>query len=68
MRRPAPPVLVIGGKERREIQRINRVQHEPGEVVLRQSVPQARRQQQLLLPITRNEVLRHPEIVLTPDE
>jgi hypothetical protein len=31
----------------------------------RQPLAQARRQQQLLIAITREEVLRHPEIVLT---
>jgi hypothetical protein len=37
-------------------------------VVLRQPLPQARRQQQLLLAIARNEVLRHPGIVLNPPD
>jgi hypothetical protein len=35
---------------------------------LRQPLAQARRQQQLLLAITRQEVLRHPDIVLTPPD
>jgi hypothetical protein len=37
-------------------------------VVLRQPLTQAERQQQLLLTITRDEVLRHPEMVLTASD
>jgi len=68
MRRPPVPVDAIGSKERRQIERIDRVQDEPGEVILREPLAQARRQQQLLLAITRDEVLRHPDIVLTPPD
>ena len=38
----------------------------PGEVILRLPLPQARRQQQLLLAITRQEVLRHHQRLLNP--
>ena len=61
VRRPAPPVVAIAGQERRQIHRLDGVEHEPREVILRQPLAQTRRQQQLLLAITRDEVLRHPE-------
>ena len=54
----------LGGKERGQIELADRVDHEPREVVLGQPLAQARRQQQLLLAITREEVLRHTGIVL----
>jgi hypothetical protein len=60
MRRPAMPVGAIGRIERPEIHRLDNVEHEPREVILGQPLAQARRQQQLLLAITRDEVLRHP--------
>ena len=62
------PVGAIGSKERGQIQLADRVDHKPGEVILGQPLAQARRQQQLLLAITRQEVLRHPDIVLTPPD
>ena len=54
----------LGGKERGQIELADRVDHEPREVILGQPLAQARRQQQLLLAITRQEVLRHTGIVL----
>jgi hypothetical protein len=63
VRRRAPPVAPIGGVERLEIQRRHRVEHEPGKMILWQPLAQARRQQQVLLAITRNEVLGHARIV-----
>jgi len=65
MRRPAMTVVSIAGIERPEIQLSHRGQDKPREVILRQPLTQARRQQQLLLTITTQEVLRHPEMVLT---
>jgi hypothetical protein len=64
------PVTVgaIGGVERGQIERRDRVDDKPRQVILRQPLAQAGRQQQLLLAITRQEVLRHARIVLTaPD-
>jgi hypothetical protein len=65
VRRPTPPVLAIAGQERPQIHRVDGIKHEPRQVILRQPLAQARRQQQLLLAITRDEVLCHPEIVLS---
>ena len=62
------PVDPIGRVERAQIERRDGVDHEPRQMPLRQPLAQARRQQQLLLAITRDEVLRHPGMVLTaPD-
>src|SRR5215207_2307568 len=46
----------------------DRLNNEPRQMILGQPLPQARRKQQLLITITRNEVLAHAEIVQTrPD-
>jgi hypothetical protein len=58
-------IATVGGVERRQTDLLNRVEHEPRQVPGRQTNLQARRQQQRLLAITRKEVLRHPEGVLT---
>ena len=68
VRRATPAVVAIAGQERRQIHRLDSVQDKPREVILRQPLPQTRRQQQLLLAITRDEVLRHPDMVLTPPD
>jgi hypothetical protein len=68
VRRSAMAIVAVTRTERPEIQLANRVEHKPCEVILRQPLTQARRQQQLLLTITRDEVLRHPEIVLNPPD
>ena len=68
MRRPAMTVGAIARIERGQIHLLNSVEHEPRQVLLRQPLPQARRQQQLLLTITRDEVLRHRRIVLNPPD
>jgi hypothetical protein len=52
--------MAIGGQEIRQIHRVDSVDHEPREVILGQPLPQTRQQQQLLLAIARDEVLRHP--------
>ena len=68
MRRAAVAVPTVSGVERRQIHAGDRVEHEPREVILGQPVAQRRRHQQHLIPITRQEVLRHPGIVLiAPD-
>jgi hypothetical protein len=59
VRRPAMAVLAVGAIERRQVKLRDRLQHKPREVILRQPLTQARRQQQLLLTIARDEVLRH---------
>jgi hypothetical protein len=55
----------IAGIKRAQIQRVDGLNDKPREMALRQPLAQARRQQQLLLAITRDEVLRHHEMVLT---
>jgi hypothetical protein len=68
MRRPPVPVDPIGGIELAQIERRDRVDDEPREMPFRQPLVKARRQQQFLIAITRDEVLRHPGMVLTaPD-
>jgi hypothetical protein len=64
VRRPPMPVRPISREKRGQIELRHRVNHKPREVILRQPLTQARRQQQLLLAITRQEVLRHAGIVL----
>src|SRR5512132_2596029 len=61
-------VLPVDGIQLSQIHLLHRVEHEPGEVVLRQPLPQARRQQQLLLTITRVEVLSHRATVSSPPD
>jgi hypothetical protein len=68
MRRATPPVVAIGRVERRQIDLADRVEHEPREVVIRQPLTQTRRQQQLLLAITPDEVPRHHQMVLNPPD
>ena len=63
--RAAPAVLAISRIKRRQVHLGDRLQHKPREVILGQPLPQARREQQLLIAITRQEVLRHPRRVLT---
>jgi hypothetical protein len=61
-------VLAIGGIERRRIHHRHSVDDEPRQVVLRQPLPNVGRQQERLLTIARQEVLRHARIVLNaPD-
>ena len=48
--------------------RVDGVEDEPREMVLGQPLAQARRQQQLLLAIAPDEVLRHPDMVFSPPD
>src|SRR5580704_11660214 len=59
VRRTTVPVSPISTIEPGEIKRLDSVQHEPRDMVLIQPIPQARRQQQLQLPITQQKVLSH---------
>jgi hypothetical protein len=61
--RSAVAVLAIGGVERRGIHHADGVDDEPGQVVLGQPLPNVRRQQERLLAIARQEVLRHSDIL-----
>jgi hypothetical protein len=51
--------------EPRGVHHTDRVDHKPREVILRQPLPDVRWQQERLLAITRDEVLRYAGIVLT---
>jgi hypothetical protein len=62
------PVGAIGRVERRRVDHPDDVDDKPREVILRQPVPDIRRHQERLLTITRDEVLRHPGIVLNPPD
>jgi hypothetical protein len=64
MRRATMPVRAIVGVKRRQIHRLDRSDHKPREVILRQPLIQTRRQQKRLLAIAPQEVLRHDRIAL----
>jgi hypothetical protein len=68
VRRATPPVIAIRRVKRRQVHLRDGVEHEPHQVLLRQPLAQARRQQQLLLAITLDEVLRHQRMVLNPPD
>jgi hypothetical protein len=69
MRRTAVPVPAVSRVKRRQIHLRHGVDQKPRKLPLRQPLAQTRRQQQLLLTVTPNEVLGHAEIVLTtPDD
>src|SRR5713226_8461423 len=68
MRRTPMTIGTIGTKERRDIHLVNGRKDEPRKVIFRQPLPQVRRQQQLLIPITSNEVLGHADILLNPPD
>ena len=69
IRRPAMPIRSIHAKEPVQVDLIDDVDHEPGQVILRQPVRHVRRHQELLRPIRRHEVVRHRRIMRprTPD-
>jgi hypothetical protein len=58
-RGPTPAVLTIGAVEAAQIDLVDRIEHKPGQVILRQPLAQTRRKQKLLVAITRKEVLSH---------
>jgi hypothetical protein len=64
VRRAAPTVQPKRAEERGQIQLPDRIDHKPRQVIVGQPLAQARRQQQLLLAVTRQKVLRHAQIVL----
>jgi hypothetical protein len=68
VRRPALPVGAVIAIKRRQIHRLDRRDHEPREVILRQPLIQTRRQQERLLAIAPQKVPRHPRIVLNPSD
>jgi len=61
-RGPTPAVLPIHAVEGAQIDLADRVEHKPGQMILRQPLAQTRRQQQLLLTITGKEVLGHDHL------
>jgi hypothetical protein len=65
VRRPALTVVAVERVERPQIERRDGVDDKPHEVPVGQPLTQARRQQQLLIAVAREEVLRHRSIVLT---
>jgi hypothetical protein len=69
VRRPSVPVPTVSRVKRRQVHLRHSVDHKPRKVPLGQPLTQTRRRQQLLLTITRKEVLGHDRIVLTdPDD
>ena len=68
VRRPAMAIEAIDAKEPRQIHLLDRVQHKPRQMALRQPLPKARRQQQHLIAITLDEVLRHTDSLLNPPD
>lgn len=55
----APAVFAVLGVERGQVDLLDRVDHEPGEVVLGQPLGQAGRQKQLLVSVAGEEVVGH---------
>ncbi len=53
------PISAISTIKLGQIYRLNRVQNAPHDMILTHPLRQAGRQQQLLLPITRQKVLSH---------
>ena len=68
VRRPTHTIRAIRAIERLQLQLFDRRKHEPRKMAPRQPIPQIRRQQQLLITITRNEPLGHTPIVLNPPD
>jgi hypothetical protein len=62
-RRAAPAVVAVAGQERSQVEFVDDLEHEPRQVIVGQPLPQAWRQQQGLLPITRHEVMGHHQIL-----
>src|SRR5438034_3624710 len=59
----APTVPPIGGVEAAQIDRGDSVGDEPGQVIIRQPLTQTRRQQELLITVTGEEVERHQPLL-----
>jgi hypothetical protein len=68
MRRPTMAILTVITVERIKIKLIDGLKHKPRQMALRQPLLQARRQQQLLITIAPEEVLRHALIVFNPPD
>jgi len=68
MRRSAVTIATIRPVERLQIKLRDGVDHEQREVIIGQPLAHARRQQQHLITITRDEVLSHPQILLNPSD
>jgi hypothetical protein len=62
------PVRAIRRVKRRQIHPLDRIDHKPRQVILRQPVTKRRRQQKRLLTITIDEVLRHPRSQSDPPD
>jgi hypothetical protein len=63
--RPAAAIAAISRVEPLEVHLLDRRQHEPRQMVLRQPLAHIRRHQKRLLTITRDEALAHRQMVLT---
>jgi hypothetical protein len=63
VRRTAVPVGAVVGVERGQVDLLDDRDHEPREVIGRQPVIHARRQQEHLIAIASQEHLRHPRIL-----
>jgi len=69
VRRSAMAISAIVAIERAQIHRVDGGNYEPREMIGRQPLIPAGRQQERLITVTPQEVLRHPEIVTTrPDD
>jgi hypothetical protein len=66
--RPAAAITAIGRIERLQLHLLDRRQHEPRQMILRQPLPNIRRHQKRLLTITRDEALTHCQMVLNPPD
>jgi len=68
VRRTTMAIPTIRAIERRQIKLLDRRRHKPRKVILRQPLPQTRRQQQFLLTVTSNQVPGHTHIVINPPD
>jgi hypothetical protein len=64
IRRPTLTVRSIRPIKHVKVHLLDRAEHRPNKMILRQPIHQRRRQQERLTAITRHEVLTHPGIVL----
>jgi hypothetical protein len=62
--RPAAAIAAIGRRERLDVHRLDRRQHEPRQMVLWQPLTHVRRHQKRLPAITRDEALAHRGMLL----
>lgn len=61
VRRASPPIGAVVGVERRQVHLLDRVEHEPGQMVLLEPLRQRRRHQEHLITLDSQEVVTHAQ-------